>query len=469
MEIIPYTADNLTYIVKQYHNNPHGFLHDVLGFRQFDPWQETLLEAIRKGSKRIAIASCNGSGKTHITSAIELWWLLCKPDATVSVCSATYAQLMDAHFRVLRSHIQKSLIPDFYDVKNSSKIRLPDSGDSAFITAIGNNQTRPEAIAGKHHGSLLTVFDEASGIHRSLYESQEGNMTTDGATWICIGNPLQSGTAFHELFSQSDWQTLHINARYCMWTSKEWVERMITTYGEDDDRVRARVFGEFPKGSINTVVSVEDYESAEVRQLGESDAGVVIGLDPSRSGDDSSIISARKGRNLLDIREVTCKRDSVDLADYATRYYREHNGAIIAIDVGGLGGPIADIIRRKLGNGAVAEVNFGARASNPLRYVNKRAEIWEMYAQWLKTASIPRNENLKKDSVNLEGWWTGKGDKFQCESKDDYKTRTRMSSPDWADAVVVGMGIEVYRKPSTNSAESVLNRIRKASGGSTFL
>lgn len=470
LEKIPYTRENLEYLVETYYNDPRGFLEDLLGFTTFDPWQITLMEALVRGTRRIAIASANGTGKTYCLSALEIWWLLTHGDATISVCSATYTQLFDAHFRVIRHHLTKSIIPDYFDTSNSGKIRLANSGDAAYIAAISNNRTRPEAIAGRHHGSLLTIFDEASGIFQELYDSQEGNMTTEDSTWICIGNPLKSGTAFHHLFGQSDWECMHIDARRCMWTSKEWIDRMIATYGEDDDRVRARVFGEFPKGSVNTIVSLEDYEEAETRQKMESDLGVIIGLDPSRSGEDSSVICARQGRNLLNISEITCKRDSVDLADFAIKYYGQYQGSVIAIDVGGLGGPIADMLKRRLSPGAVIEVNFGGRSSNPARYVNKRAEIWERYGEWIKTSSIPKNESLKRDSVNIEGWWTGKGDKFQAESKEDYKSRTGLPSCDWADSVVCTMGIEAPKKRSSSgSVESIIARQRLAARGATLL
>ena len=166
---IPLTKDNLLYIVKTYRNDPKGFIKDVLLIKELDQWQEQLLDWIASGETRIAIASCNGSGKTYITSAIELWWLLTHPDATISVCSATYVQLIDVHMRQLRVHINNSIIQSFYDLSNNEKIRLPNSGDAAFIGAVSNNAGRPEGIAGRHHGSLLTIFDEASGIYPEIY------------------------------------------------------------------------------------------------------------------------------------------------------------------------------------------------------------------------------------------------------------------------------------------------------------
>ena len=282
---IELTRENLEYIVRTYADDPRGFLVDILLIKEFDPWQEQLLAWLAAGETRIAIASCNGSGKTYLTTAIECWWLVCKPGATVSCCSATWPQLMDTHMREIRSHIKRSLILDYYDISNEQKIRLPNSGDEAFISAVSNNKSRPEAIQGRHHGSLLTVFDEASGIVSEIYTAQEGNMSTAGATWIVIGNPTASGTQFHEIFKGADdrWKLLHIDARTCLWTDKAWVEGMIKTYGIDDDRVRARVLGQFPRGALNTVVGEGDYELAERRPKKEvmPGTGVVIGLDVS--------------------------------------------------------------------------------------------------------------------------------------------------------------------------------------------
>ena len=466
---IPYNVANLEYIVSTYWNDPEGFLRDLLGFTAFDPWQEKLLGLIKAGCKRIAVASCNGSGKSFITSAIEIWWLLTHGDATVSVCSATYAQLYDAHFRLIQYHISHSLISDFFDCSNSSKIRLPDSGDAAYIGAVSNNKTRSEGIAGRHHGSLLTIFDEASGIHGAIYDAQEGNMTTEDATWIVIGNPLLSGTPFHDIFSQPGWETMHIDARICRWTSKEWVDRMIETYGEDDDRVRARVFGQFPRGSVNTVVSLEDYEEAEARQI-EADPSTqpVIGFDVSRSGADSSVICTRIGRVLTDITELTCTRDSVTLAHAAADYYRRHKGTILSIDGAGLGGPIADILKRLIGRSAVHEVGWG-KAHDKTKYVNHRAELWVKYADWLKNAKIPKHARLKEDSIQPEGWYTPNS-KYQVESKEDMKGRGKPST-DFADSVICSLDVDSSRVTllaGKSNAEDIIERQRRALGGAKW-
>lgn len=478
MEVIPYTADNLGYLVSTYHKDPIGFLHDVLMIDEFDSWQLELLNHLVAGKTRIAIASCNGSGKSFITTAIELWWLLCKPSATVSCCSASYVQVQE-HLRLVRQKALSSLVKDYYDLSNSMQIKLPDSGDAAYIRAVPNNKQRPESIAGLHHGSILTIFDEASGIHPEIFMAQEGNMTTDGATWIVIGNPLASGTAFHELFKgDSRWTTMHIDARNAKFTSKEWVKGMIDAYGIDDDRVRARVCGLFPNGSVNTVVGEGDYLDAEKRYISilgdrgeviKPDDAVVIGLDvATHKGADSTVICAIAGNTLLDIREIV-HSDNVDLADKAQAYFKKWDARVICIDyTGGYGAGPGDILKRVLPSGSVREVVFSSSSSDKDRWLNKRAELWMKYGEWLKTALIPKNANLKRDSLGIEWWVTTRGC-VQVESKDDIKARIG-GSTDWGDSVICALSTEVATKVTqTISTHAFIARQRARLNGATFV
>ena len=466
---LPLTQDNLIALVDRYHDDPRAFIEDMLVIPELDDWQIKVCEMLKEGKTRIAISSCNGSGKSFLTSALELWWLLCKPLASVSVCSATFSQLYEVHFRLIRSHINDSIIKNYYNTENSTKICLPNSRDEAVIRGVGNNAGRPESIQGQHHGSILGVFDEASGIHQDIYDAMEGNLTTEGATWIAIGNPLKSGTPFHKIFSDSRWEHIYIDARDCKYTSKLWVDQMIAQYGPDDDRVRARVFGQFPRGAINTVVSLSDYEDAENREIDTkgNPYEIVIGFDPSRSGADASVVCARQGRKLLDIKEMLCRRDSVDLAEEVLKYANQWNGTVICIDGTGLGGPIADMLRRRFKN--VQEVVFGSGAMDKTHYLNKRAELWVKYANWLKTASIPKIARLKQDSTNIELWYTTTG-KAQVEDKSEYKARG-FDSCDYSDAVVCSLFVDGQPKMSAASnlsARAQEARIRQQSQGSVW-
>lgn len=472
-DLIPLNPENLLYIVQTYREDPQGFLQDILRIEVLDKWQIELCNLIKAGKTRIAIASCNGSGKSFITSALELWWLITHPEATISVCGASFDMTVDVHMRVLRAHIARSLIPSYYDTNNSLRIKLPGSNDEAFISIVSNNKSRPEVIAGRHQGSLLTVFDEASGIHPEIYMAQEGNMTTAGATWIVIGNPISTGTAFHEIFKNVNdnnrWVTIHIDARDCMYTDKEWIQSMFDTYGIEDDRVRARVLGQFPKGSINNVVSIDDYDSAERRPSNDSEMDntpVVIGLDVAGRGMDSTVICARKGNKIVDIREIIHK-DNFDLADRAQEYFNLHRASVICIDyTGGYGAGPGDILKRVLPTGSVRDVVFSAKSSDPTRWLNTRAELWMKYGTWIKTSIIPTNKKLRDDSTYIEWWLTSKG-QVQVESKDDIKARIKRST-DWADSVICSLFVEPSPQRVKHSAQSIIHKVNSYRKGANF-
>ena len=57
--------------------DPVRFATETLGA---NPWskQKEILEAIRD-NVRVAVRSCNGSGKTYIAAHVVLWWLMSHP------------------------------------------------------------------------------------------------------------------------------------------------------------------------------------------------------------------------------------------------------------------------------------------------------------------------------------------------------------------------------------------------------
>ena len=57
--------------------DPAGFVRDQLGAELWDG-QVEILEAVRD-HVRVAVRSCNGSGKTYVAAHVVLWWLMAFP------------------------------------------------------------------------------------------------------------------------------------------------------------------------------------------------------------------------------------------------------------------------------------------------------------------------------------------------------------------------------------------------------
>jgi hypothetical protein len=82
-------------------------------------------------------------------------------------------------------------------------------------------------------------------------------------------------------------------------------------------------------------------------------------------------------------------------------------------------------------------------------YGNKRAELWGMMKEWLKTASIPNDRSLKTDLTGPTMKPNSSGTIF-LEGKKEMKARG-LASPDAADALAVTFAFPVahreYKEP----------------------
>ena len=101
-------------------------------------------------------------------------------------------------------------------------------------------------------------------------------------------------------------------------------------------------------------------------------------------------------------------------------------------------------------------MNFSWKAKTPQMYANKRAELWGQMREWLQTASIPNDRQLKADLLAPHQKPNSAGS-IQLESKKEMKSRG-IASPDAADALACTFAYPVasreYReKPRTITAQ----------------
>ena len=84
----------------------------------------------------------------------------------------------------------------------------------------------------------------------------------------------------------------------------------------------------------------------------------------------------------------------------------------------------------------VIDVNGGSRASNSLRFRNKRAEMWSRMRDWLRdVGDIPDDDELMIDLQSPEYGFDARN-RMQIEKKEDMKRRGVLS-PDIADALAL--------------------------------
>lgn len=177
---------------------------------------------------------------------------------------------------------------------------------------------------------------------------------------------------------------------------------------------------------------------ADVQPVGP----VQLGVDCARFGPDKTVITARRGRAVL-FQRAYAKLEAPDVVAHVINVVESFGLALvrqIAVDTIGIGGPVADYLRRKYpaeGDepSIVVDVNVSLRVNDGVNY-NLKAQIWERGREWLgqEPCSLPNDPELKSQLTSLKYYF--RGGLRLMEDKAEAKARG-IKSPDHADSLML--------------------------------
>jgi len=179
----------------------------------------------------------------------------------------------------------------------------------------------------------------------------------------------------------------------------------------------------------------------------QTEAPLVIGVDPAREGKDRICLTHRKGRNVTKIKKLP-KMKITELASAIAKEIIQYKPAKVFIDVGGLGVGVYDmLVDMKYGKIVVA-VNFGGAADNKDKYANKRAEMYGEAWNWLEDypCHISEIDVVMADQLQSElcsvGYKYNNNQALLMEPKEKLKERG-LPSPDVGDSFVLTFAFPV--------------------------
>jgi hypothetical protein len=398
---------------------------------------------------RASVASGRGIGKSALVAWITLWYLSTRIGASTIVSANGEAQLRTITWPEIGKWAAMSINSHWFETSSTklapaawlANLVERDLRISPRAWAVEGrlwSKETPDSYAGLHnHVGVLLVFDEAAGIDDSIWDVSQGFFTEQTANryWFAFSNPRRNSGYFFETFNKKRdyWQTRQIDAREVEGTDKTIYEQIIVEYGADSNQARVEIYGDFPLSEEGSFISPSQVDAAFKRKAYEDDsAPVVIGIDPARSGADSTVIVVRQGRDLLAV-ERHHGDDTMETVGNIIDAIERYKPTMTCIDEGGVGAGILDrLVEQRY---KVRGVNFGWKAKNPRAHLNKRSEIWCAMRDWLKTASIKEDRRLKDDFTGVKSMFTSNG-AIQLESKKDLRARG-LASPDAADALAV--------------------------------
>lgn len=185
---------------------------------------------------------------------------------------------------------------------------------------------------------------------------------------------------------------------------------------------------------------------------------LILGIDPSRFGDDLFAIARRRSRKVFGV-ETKEKVNSVDAANWIKQVIDDEKPVKAFIDVGGIGGPVYDMVQ-SFGakyDKILVPVDFGATALQETIILpngergpgpkNRRAEMWYNSREWLNTAGgvdIP-DEGVLQTEACAPGYKYDNNQNIVLESKQQMRKR-KVRSPDRWDAIALTFAEPVYDK-----------------------
>jgi phage terminase large subunit len=451
----------------EWHDSPLQFVRDVFGVEP-DDWQIDVLLAVTV-NERVAMCACKGPGKTCVLAWICWWFMSTRLEPNIAAVSISGDQLRDGLWKELAKWQLKSefLRKTFKLTKTRAyALDFPDTwwiSARSFSKSADSNQ-QADSLAGLHSDNIMIVLDEAAGMPNALMATAEAALSSckDGKI-IMAGNPtttdgpLYNATTVH----RSNWHVTNITSdpkdpKRTPRVSAEWAQQQIDMWGEDNPWVLVNIFGKFPPGSINSLLTQSEVEAAQKRVFDPSvlnDAQRRIGVDVARFGDDRTVIYPRAG--MVAYPPVTLRNmDSHDVAARVAKEYYEFGAEMVFVDdTGGYGGGVIDCLIRS--GISPIPVNFSGKATDP-RYYNKRSEIWFLLADWVKRGGVlPRGADIIRELSSVE--YGFQNSKFRLEDKNQLKQRLGYS-PDMADALA--MTFAVAEGSSQSSLYDAYGRLR---------
>ena len=429
-----------------------------------DRWQHEALEAFPH-NQRLALVACKGPGKTCVLAWLNWNFLLTRESPKMAAIANSGDNLRDNFWTEMAKWQQETPLLMSTFTWTSERITCNEFPNTWWLSArtwnrSANREQQANTLAGLHAKYCMVTMDESGDIPESVAVAADAILTAEMEGHILqAGNPtMLEGPLFKAATSERHlWKVINITGdpedpMRSPRVPVKWAQEQIDKYGRDNPWVLVNVFGKFPPSALSTLLSEQDVIDAQKRHYNESHYGTfakILGVDVARQGLDESVIFARQGMASF-VPQRFRNIDSLQGASHVVRKFQEWGADAVMVDMtGGFGAGWYDQMR--LFGVEAIQVQFSGKASQP-RFLNKRAEMWFLMAEWIKGGGAlpPLPEMIRELSAPT---YFFKGDALCLEDKTQIMERIG-HSPDCSDALAL-----TFAHPVVKNQTSVFDRI----------
>jgi len=430
---------------EKYRNNPIAFAREVIGI-DLTKQQSVALTALAE-SRKVAVKSGHGTGKSCVEAIGSLWFLTTRPMSRVVLTAPSARQLYDVLMAEVRMWYLNSILADFdlfRFTKDKIRINHEEYEDVWFATCV--SVSNPENLSGMHAKDILAIVDEGAGVDSEIFVRLEGVLTTEGAYMVTCGNPSFQSGYFYDIFHEyaEQYSLFTFNCEESENVEQEWIDYMAEKYGKDSNIYKVRVLGEFAPMHESIIIDRDALKLCYEREGLEDRSVVYLGIDVSSGeSNDLSVISARSGTKELRREKYKLKikdffRKTMSIINEYSYHYRS---VVVNIDTTGLGFQIGQDLEEAYYYDDTVEINrinFSNRAVRNEEYGNVFTEMIFGFKEKMDTIELYNGleDSVLDEDLSARRFTFDFSNRFLAEKKKEIIKRIKRS-PDEGDAVLL--------------------------------
>jgi hypothetical protein len=392
-----------------------------------------------------------GGGKSYSVAAL-IAKIMSETPLNILCCRETQKSLKESSFALLKKAIISNGLSHNFSMLESQGLITSKSGARAVF--IGLKEHTVDSIK-SYEGFHWAWVEESHGVSGISLNTLIPTLRTDGYFKVDLGdsiprvfplrmfiytlNPFTWSDPVDLVLPNSRLDTQEIvinyydNPFFPESLETERIESKKTMTTEEYDRIWEGIPFDDTEHGVMGRKSVDEAMNRTVEKTGT----FVTAADIARFGNDRIVFMKRDGLQVIDYAEYT----KLDTQETARRLNDFGAGGKIILDDTGVGGGVTDKLNdmKKAGTHkftSVVPINFGERAEEEKKYPDIISEMWFNLAGMLPTIGLPRHERLKTELISRNFEYTA-DERRKVESKEKYKKRTGMSSPDYADCAIM--------------------------------
>jgi phage terminase large subunit len=322
---------------------------------------------------------------------------------------------------------------------------------------------RPHGWNQERHSNYLKIVNPVSGAtitgeatnnnfsrggrRRAIFFDEFAFWECDQSAWrasadstncrIVVSTPNGMNNQFAKLrFSNSiDTKTLHW--RLHPEKDQAWYENECKRRNNDAVEIARELDIDYEGSAEGILFKFDDLRRATKAQPIMSMDRKIVAIDPAGEGDDEAVIYVSNNGNIVE-RKFFRKSDSMQLAGECVSLVRKYSAQVLIGDA--IGNDVLVFAKSLLGADAckVVAVKGSEKASDPVRFYNKRAEVYHNAAKLMASGNVQVDDDHTLLTQLNATKYTTKDGRIILIPKEDIKVAVG-SSPDRADAWVLAV------------------------------